>query len=356
MSAPVAPARLVWLDALRGVTIVLMVAGHVARGLSAAGRIDAPEYLLWDAALYVFHGPLLFVLCGFTFHFSTATSRYLDDWRRRLRGLIHPYVVWTFIAASLTFAMARFVNQPLGTAEFLRTVLGMVIWPYSIFWFLYVLAMCQIAAALLREHFGLGSGQMLVLSLVGLGAGYVVRFYFGPVEAFQVSMFLLMFFFFCWGNWLSTRTDALTLTVLIFTGIASLLGWGAILMLGWRIDTPFGAVAGVCMTTMLLTAFRLYSSSAPRVLMRAAVHIGLLSLEVYVIHHMAAGIMRIGLSRLGVEQLWIYGAGGMIAGVAGPLVMIWVFRHLGLAGMLGLARSKGRPASSPPPVGRVASN
>jgi len=351
MSAPV-QTRLAWLDALRGVTIVLMVAGHVARGLWAAGRIDSPEYLLWDMALYAFHGPMLFVLGGFTFAYSTTTSPYLANWRARLRRLIHPYVVWTVIAAGLTLAMARVVNQPLGTSQFLRTVLGMIIWPYSIFWFLYVFAMCQIAAALLRERIGLGSGQLLAASVLGLGIGYVLRAQFGPIEAFQVSMFLLYFFYFCWGNWLSTRTHVLTLPVLGITAIVSLLCWYAIIGHGWSIDTPFGAIAGISMTTMLLAIFRLGESRAPRVLMVPAVYAGLLSLEIYVMHHMAAGITRIALDRLGLETLWVYGVVGLIAGVLGPVVMLLIFRRLGLAGVLGLAKSpsRPRPPSSAPSV------
>ncbi|MEB8387412.1 acyltransferase [Rhodobacteraceae bacterium KMM 6894] len=340
--------RLAWLDALRGLTIVLVVAGHVGRGMWASGRIDAPEYLQWDVALYSFHGPLLFVLCGFTFHFSTSRARFLDTWPRRLRKVLQPYVVWTVIAASLTFAMAHLVNRPMGTGEYILTVFGMVIWPYSIFWFLYVLAMCQMAAALLMERFGLGDRGLMICALVGLGFGAVLRALFGPIDAFQVSMFFLMFFFFCWGKWLSTRTDHLTMPVLWLTGGLSVVCWWAIIQLGWGIDNLFGAFTGLCATTFLLALFRLGENIAPRQALRGAVFLGLMSLEIYVMHHMAAGIFRIALGLAGVETMWIHVVGGLIAGVMGPVIVAWMIGQVGLTGALGLTPRKARTPKPKP--------
>ncbi|MFN4059396.1 MAG: acyltransferase family protein [Paracoccus hibiscisoli] len=353
MSSTPQPARLVWLDALRGLTIVLMVAGHVARGLWATGRIDWPDYRLYDAALYVFHGPLFFVLCGITLCCAGGRGRLLDDWPRRLGRLAHPYLVWTLITATATLAMGGAVNNPLGWSAFLTIVLGMPVWPYSIFWFLYVLILCQIAMAILRERRGHSAGRILALSVAGLGAGYVIRALVGPIEAFQVTTFLTMFFFFSWGHWLGARPDILTRRVLVVSCILSLLCWGAILGLGWNIDTPFGGFAGLCITTFLIALVRRGAGSVPGAVMAAAAYVGIMSMEIYVIHHLLAGFARIVLSRLGVEALWIYGAVGLIAGVVGPILVAALFRRAGVAGLLGLPPPRRPAPAARPAVGAV---
>lgn len=177
-----------------------------------------------------------------------------------------------------------------------------------------------------------------------------MRALFDQVDAFQFSMFFFMFFFFCWGNWLSTRLHLLTLPVLLATGAMSLLCWGAILNIGWSIERPFGAVAGLSMTTSFLALFRLSERVAPPALLRAGVYLGVMSLEIYVMHHMASGIMRIGLARVGVETLWLHAVAGLFAGIAVPLVMAWLFGALGLSQGLALQRRKRPSLPTTPPA------
>ncbi len=54
---------------------------------------------------------------------------------------------------------------------------------------------------------------------------------------------------------------------------------------------------------------------------------------------------------LGAEVFWVYVAAGLLAGVAGPLVMAWLLRVLGLARFLGLGRGRKRAFAAPPSRG-----
>ena len=55
--------REVWIDYAKAIGIILVVYGHVARGLYSAG-IDIPYelYVLIDSIVYSFHMPLFFFL------------------------------------------------------------------------------------------------------------------------------------------------------------------------------------------------------------------------------------------------------------------------------------------------------
>lgn len=58
-----APARHAWVDATKGVAIILVVIGHAWRGIDAAGLLQtAPAGLfnVIDARIYAFHMPLFF--------------------------------------------------------------------------------------------------------------------------------------------------------------------------------------------------------------------------------------------------------------------------------------------------------
>ncbi|WP_043367549.1 acyltransferase family protein, partial [Cupriavidus sp. WS] len=61
-------SRDVWVDNAKGIGIILVVYGHVARGLHSAGIwSDATSFSFLDSAVYSFHMPLFFFLSGLYF-------------------------------------------------------------------------------------------------------------------------------------------------------------------------------------------------------------------------------------------------------------------------------------------------
>lgn len=52
-----------WVDLCKGIGIILVVYGHVARGVFNAGiPLDEASYKLVDSIIYSFHMPLFFFL------------------------------------------------------------------------------------------------------------------------------------------------------------------------------------------------------------------------------------------------------------------------------------------------------
>ncbi|MDA9004038.1 acyltransferase family protein [bacterium] len=60
-----------WVDYCKAIGIILVVYGHVARGLFNAGiGSSIPWYSLVDSIVYSFHMPLFFFLSGLFFYSS----------------------------------------------------------------------------------------------------------------------------------------------------------------------------------------------------------------------------------------------------------------------------------------------
>src|SRR3954465_6338078 len=91
-------ARVDTIDYAKGVGILLVVAGHVWRGLDS--RISLPPFLKTDGPVdrwvYGFHMPLFFVVSGlFLFRSAGKPAReYVVD---KLSTLLWPLLVWTAI-------------------------------------------------------------------------------------------------------------------------------------------------------------------------------------------------------------------------------------------------------------------
>lgn len=135
MATPSQGARDAWVDLAKGIGILLVVYGHVARGLfNARIPMDKVTYQVVDAAIYSFHMPLFFFLSGLFF---------LDSLRKRGPGrlvlnkldtIVYPYLLWSILQGGVEVVLSRWTNGHVGWWEVLS------LWqPRAHFWFLYAL-------------------------------------------------------------------------------------------------------------------------------------------------------------------------------------------------------------------------
>lgn len=88
-----APARIEWIDLLKGLAIILVVMGHMPYDDGCIALKNG---------IYSFHMPLFFLLAGFTAALSMGRSS--SPWRfmgKRLVGIFIPYLVWSFTISPL---------------------------------------------------------------------------------------------------------------------------------------------------------------------------------------------------------------------------------------------------------------
>ncbi|MFT3924959.1 MAG: acyltransferase [Myxococcales bacterium] len=158
-----------WVDAVRGLGILLVVVGHVLRGLMASHLLpEAPPWTFLDRFIYAFHMPLFFFVAGL-FLMPASDERYADFAHRRLVRLGYPYLVWASLQTLSQIMLSRYTNHPVGVADFLK--LGFH--PQMQFWFLYALFLQALFLGLLAK-LGLGRGGILTVCAIVFASMHVL--------------------------------------------------------------------------------------------------------------------------------------------------------------------------------------
>jgi fucose 4-O-acetylase-like acetyltransferase len=134
-----------WVDEAKALGIILVVYGHVARGLEKAGIFEGGRvYALIDSVIYSFHMPLFFFLSGLFFFKSFETRGAKGLLASKLDTIAYPYVIWSLLQGGIELVMAAHTNGGMSGAQ-----LFSVLWePRAQFWFLYALFFIFVLAAL----------------------------------------------------------------------------------------------------------------------------------------------------------------------------------------------------------------
>ncbi|SUY94743.1 acyltransferase [Klebsiella pneumoniae] len=91
--------REAWVDYAKGIGIILVVFGHVNRGLYSAGiQLSGSSYLLTDSIIYSFHMPLFFFLSGLVFLRNPWIKRGKTSFViSKIDTIVYPYVSWSLL-------------------------------------------------------------------------------------------------------------------------------------------------------------------------------------------------------------------------------------------------------------------
>lgn len=101
-----------WLDALRGVAILLVVVGHALRGIEASGISTGPLIGFLDPRLYAVHVQLLFFVSGLVVVGSLRRHSVRRFANGRVPALLIPLVIWTYIFLGVKLLAGPFQNAP----------------------------------------------------------------------------------------------------------------------------------------------------------------------------------------------------------------------------------------------------
>jgi len=329
--------RIVWLDAAKGLAILLVVWGHVLRGVHAAG-VGVPEWFfnLADAAVYSFHIPLFFFVSGLL---AGRTARGgLAALPGKARAILLPYAVWSAVFVCANLVLGGSANDPLHLAD-----LASIPWrPVSIYWFLWVLFACHCLAALFLP---LGrTGTALVSAAL-----FAIFFAFAP--PYPLGALCLFQLFFMAGLLLAPYLETLSVprgraltvaTVLLGTagvaGVAALLTRGATgyLETGGSYS-PWFLLAPLPGLVLAWGIARLSEDTRPGALLEL---LGRRSLAIYVAHVLFTAGARIALKKvLHCDALAPHLLAGTLLGLAGPLALHALLPRLGLGILYGERKS-----------------
>lgn len=296
-------------DKARGIGIILVVYGHVLRGLSSAGLVPVVDPLMFsDFAIYTFHMPLFFLLAGV----NAARGVGRDDFlKSKLWTIVYPYFLWSLLQGLLQMKMGGSLNH-----EITWAALVAIPWtPLFHFWFLSALFICHILARLTRS-------EPLWLVLLVL-CGYPLATYFlKPVPL--VANPLGMLIYYAAGLFLHAHLRGIVARlsqplVLLVTAA----GLGVAIYVSKQLG-GFGTPTVVYAAFLGILLVLLLAQQLPdKGLWRVFELLGLASMPIYLVHVFATAGTRMVLNKLHVDSVAIHLVVGTLAGLALPLIMFY---------------------------------
>jgi fucose 4-O-acetylase-like acetyltransferase len=361
--------RSIVIDQIKGLAIILVVVGHVAVGLNTAKIIaDSPRFEFWHQWIYAFHMPVFFLAAG-------ALAR--RSMRRgaggliasKVRTLIYPYVLWTVILWSSHEMMAEYANSRPDPWQLLRLVYS----PYMNLWFLYSLFLMFVLLAgmsavafkrtslrtptsvLPRNTGGGGQSAMPMKWLVvSAGVGLYVAAQLGWTAGWDVldktaGNFLYFAIGVVGAEWIMDVGRSSRGGVGLVAGSAgcfAVMSW--LVQLNWY-ERPFyrlaPALLGIAGTFMAAMAI------GERRGVRWVAFLGLMSLEIYLAHELAAVGVRAILARmLHVQSGTVHLIAGTAAGILLPVALGLICRRMNFPYLFSWPR---RPRSEAAPMAAV---
>ncbi|WP_431260923.1 acyltransferase family protein [Roseateles chitinivorans] len=305
-------ARSDWVDIAKGFGILLVVYGHVARGLVNGGvAMDPVWFARVDSAIYGFHMPLFFLLSGWFFVGSLTRRGPRDYLAGRVATVLYPYVLWSLLQGGIELLMSRWTSKPVTLAE----VLALGWTPRAQFWFLYALFLMSLLAVVMcwrRPKAGVAALTLTGAVLMALQQRD------WPMPAALVASHLL---YFAAGAWLGARglgTAAVTrlaLAGMVAGAVATVtllpLGLGEPKLL--KLATATLGLSAVCALSIgLATEGRARQMAA----------LGRASMAIFLAHILVASGVRIMLIKgFGITAAWPH----LIVGVAAGVLLPWWF-------------------------------
>ncbi len=316
--------RVEWIDIARGIGIILVVYGHVLRGLEDSRLVGSQGLLrASDHAIYTFHMPLFFFLAGLNVErsYRKGSAAFI---RSRLVNIAYPYLLWSLIQGFIQLALPGYVNTP-------RSMLSLVsiLWhPIAQFWFLYVILCCHVLAWVTR----INRGILLVTTCCAILV---------PADSYgsMISMTIRFWPFYAVGILLSDACIKasknrqtmllLALSICVFTFTLLYGEGGPIQKQCWDLASAASGIA----STVLLS--RLIESSASFVAARLLM-LGQMSMTIYILHVLVTATSRILLRHQGVTSVSMQLVIGTTAGVVVPMLIGIVFSRVKVAKLVGL--------------------
>jgi fucose 4-O-acetylase-like acetyltransferase len=307
--------RNAWVDYAKALGIILVVYGHVARGVFNAGLpMDESRYVLVDSIIYSFHMPLFFFLSGLFFYDSLMKRGKAGLIVNKVDTIVYPFIVWSLLQGLLEVVLSNYTNGEVTLGQ----VLSLLWAPRAQFWFLYALFLVFVVCAFVYAR----AGRRLFLPiLIGFAVLYVfkqelatgsfTRFIYGNAVFFALGI---------WFNEIKAFFLARYVPLTWLLGAAFIVGqylFHITFGLNWEVGgLPVLALA--CVSIMFMVALSMWLG---RVRIEWLLFIGASSMTIYLMHILAGSGARVILSSvMGIDSIPAHLIAGTVIGLGAPLI------------------------------------
>jgi len=312
-------SRELWVDYAKAIGIILVVYGHVARGVCQSFNSMNSSFQLVDSVIYSFHMPLFFFLSGIFFIASTKKHGHKKMLISKIDTILYPYILWSLLQGIIEFGLSPYTNRHATLTE----VFSLLWEPRAQFWFLYTLLFCFLISSV---FFRLISFKAISVFFCLSVAIYLLHDYF--ISWSLISMISNNLVFFALGTLFSKQSSQNTLSspwILLFFSllfIASQYYFHFILHLTYQ---AHGIPSLMLAIISIFFIASLSSALANSVQSRYFAFIGSASLAIYLMHIIIGSGTRILLSKLmAIQSIPLHITIGCVTAILIP-AMVYYF-------------------------------
>ncbi len=345
--------RLGWVDHAKGISIILVVMLYAANSVGeATGGVGFLHYIIGFAM--TFRMPEFFLISGL--FLSAVIGR---DWKpfldRRVVHYLYFYGLWALIL--IVFKKAIFAGDP---ALALNWIGWAVIDPYSMLWFIYVLAFFGLAAKIAYTykipHWAMLAGAA-ALQIAPIDTPSYAIDYFSEYLVYFYSGYVFAPYIFKLVNWFIERPLAIVGALAVWAGFNAFMvflpGFKA---LPGHFEMGYAALPGVHLAMALLGALAVCVSAALVSRfdwMNWLRWMGQHSIVVYLGFSLPMGVSREVLLRTGIlTDTGPLSLVVMLVAIVSPLILYWIVQKTGKGRFLftrpAWAHIPGTPGSRQP--------
>lgn len=292
------PARLEWVDAAKGLSILLVVLHHVVWYLQRSAQ--APMAVIAaNEALASLRMPLFFLASGL-FVAGPLAAPWRAVLHKRVAFFLYLYILWTIIRFTFFATLVPPAVDPDDSANPVALAWALLL-PGPSMWFLYALAVFAVLAKLLRPvPVGLQLAAAAVLSAL-VGAGMLE---FGESRWTYMSRFLLFFLLGCYGRHLVERLAGSTSILRVaVTAVLCVCAAGVAVVFGLR-SIPGVALVLQCVAVAFGVLFAAWVARYR--FGRPLVVLGQQTLPIYLTHMLWLALIMIGLRHVDLPTAAAY--------------------------------------------------
>jgi fucose 4-O-acetylase-like acetyltransferase len=323
-----------WVDYAKAIGIILVVYGHVARGVHSAGmQMDESIFQLVDSIIYSFHMPLFFFLSGLFFYNSLKSRGATGLIINKVDTILYPFVIWSLLQGSMESVLSKYTNGSVTFGE----VLSFAWEPRAQFWFLYALFLVFVTSSLVYTLFDKSRSLLILTAFAVL---YTIK---GAMPSNMITEFILgNTFFFILGICFD---DIKSIFERTYAALA--IAFGALFIAGQYIfhdvmalSSESEGIESLILATVSILFIVAVSMCLSRINIKWLMYVGASSMTIYLMHILAGSGARVALSKLlGVQTPAAHLIIGTLIGIAAPLVAQAIIKRYRLGALLAPPKS-----------------
>lgn len=325
--------RYIWIDIAKTIAIILVVFGHVWRGMFEAKLIQQEVFNLIDNSVYYFHMPLFFMISGFLFQ-----KIYKRNWKTFIERswffIIWPYIFWSTVVVLTKSIFSSSVN----TEANINALFYIAYEPISIFWFFYVLFLMQFFVKLHVENYN----SVISLFLFSVGLFIISHaFNINDLEIIEkIGKYMIFFVIgFCFSRIEIQKKIRINMYTLLFCTLLFLIIQIELHFFDIDQENLFSLVAGaflaICVILICICAEK-YSLSNSAFFLKMSLG----TLVIYVSHVIFTAGIRIILIKFGITNVSTHIIMGTVFGIICPLILYEITSKIGINAWVGLGKNK----------------